>query len=177
MICIYLAEPSNSLVDLRTRALFWVILSSGARISEALSLARLSIRDLSAIVIQKGGSEHQMIVSEMAQIAVTDYLTARHDHSEAMFISHRPDRLDGVLSNKETQHEWSRLCLKLGIRRFTSHQIRHTCATEMLRQGVHPMVIAKHMGHRGLGSIEGYAEVGLEARRRAVEGFDGRPAA
>jgi integrase len=67
----------------------------------------------------------------------------------------------------------ARLCRRLHIARFTNHQIRHSCATQLLRQGVDHLVIAKHLGHHGLRSIQGYAEVGLDTRHQMLEVLDG----
>jgi integrase/recombinase XerD len=166
-------EP-RELVRLRTRALFLLILSSGARITEALSLDRDQLQNGAAVVIQKGGSEKLLVVSQAAEDAIADYLAVRTDKGRALFGLHRPgdDRLR--LGHQGAQWQWTYLCEDLGIKRYTSHQIRHSCATELLRQGVDSLVIAKHLGHRGLGSIAGYAEVGLASRQQMLEVFDQR---
>jgi hypothetical protein len=44
----------------------------------------------------------------------------------------------------------------------------------MIRAGGNPMVVAKHMGHRGLASIDGYAEIGLDSRQQLLEAMDVR---
>lgn len=167
-----LNSPHGDLVALRTRALFWVLFSSGARISEALSLTRLSVKDGTALVTQKGGSLHRLMISGKAQEAITDYLAARRDNCVSLFVLHDGPRPMTPLCKQDPQSEWNRLCKELGIARFTSHQIRHSCATELLRQGVNPIVIAKHLGHHGLATIQGYAEVGLDSRRVAMDTMD-----
>ena len=165
-------EPRD-LVRLRTRALFLVILSSGARITEALSLDRHQLEDRAARVIQKGGSEKLLVISAAAEKAVADYLEARSDSCRALFVSHSVK--PGIrLGHLGAQWQWTEQCEKLGIPRFTSHQIRHSCATQLLRQRVDSLVIAKHLGQRGLGSIAGYAEVGLETRHEMLEVMDDR---
>jgi site-specific recombinase XerD len=94
-------EP-NDLVALRTRALFLVILSSGARISEALSLDLGQLQDRQAFVVQKGGGEKLLVISEMAEEAVTDYVAARSDTCPALFVSHDPDQPTARLSRKSS---------------------------------------------------------------------------
>lgn len=168
-------EPQD-LVRLRTRALFLVILSSGARISEALSLDRDQLQGRTATVTQKGGSQTLLVISKAAEAAIAHYLEARSDTGRALFGLHRFRRPEDAtrLGHQGAQWQWTYLCEMLGIRRFTSHQIRHTCATELLRQHVDSLVIGKHMGHRSPGSIAGYAEVGLDARHEMLEVMDGR---
>jgi integrase/recombinase XerD len=167
------APPADDLWALRTRALFFVILTSGARISEALQLERDQFQDRTATVIQKGGSEKLLVISAGAEIAVRDYQAARRDSCRALFVAYsrgpRP-----ALEYREAQDGWNRLCAELGIKRFTHHRIRHSCATELLRQHVDSIIIAKHMGHRGLKSIEGYSEVGLDMRHEMLVVMDGR---
>ena len=171
LIQLYLESPERrSLLDLRNRALFWLIYSSGARISEALSLLRDSITDDGAVVVQKGGSEHFIVISPKASQAIRDYLNVRQDGSPMLFLAGSGQR---VLEHQEVQRVWDRLCRQVGIVRFTSHQIRHSCATELLRQHIDSLVIARHLGHRGLGSIAGYAEVALDSRRAAMQALDG----
>lgn len=182
-----LAPVGGDLVRLRTRALFHTLLSSGARISEVLSLDRDQIRDRSAVVVQKGGSQKLILISETAELAIADYLEARSDGCPALFAFHgygrhwlsvlagthktlRPSRL----TIKGVQWAWDGLSADLGVARWTSHMIRHTCATELLRQGVDSLIVARHLGHTGLQTIATYAEVGLSCRQSMLEVFDQR---
>jgi len=64
---------------------------------------------------------------------------------------------------------WRALSAQLGIAHFTSHAIRHTCATELLAAGVPEIVIAEHLGHHGLGTIRNYAKVLDLQRQQAVD--------
>jgi len=162
-------EDRQHLERLRTRALFLVILSSGARIFEALSLDRGQLQDRTAIVIQKGGHQKLLVISEIAQSAVVDYQAARIDSCRALFVNHVSGNR---LTRAQAQDGWEKLCDEVGIAQFSNHGIRHSCATELLRQGVDSLIIAKHLGHRGLASIAGYAEVGLGARYEMLEVLD-----
>lgn len=159
---------------LRTRALFLLILSSGARISEALALDRDQLQWRVATVVQKGGSEKLLVISQAAEVAVADYLEARSDLCRALFASHNGAKATARLGHLGAQWKWTDLCEKLRIRRFTSHQIRHSCATELLRQGVDSLVIAKHLGHHDMNTIANYAQVGLDTRQEMLAVLDRR---
>ena len=166
-----------SLLALRTRALFWILFSSGARISEALQLDRDQLQGCAATVIQKGGFEHELVISATAAAAMVDYLAARSDAGRALFVSHKPGRETGKrLVRSSEQLSWNHLCRLLGIARFTSHQLRHSCATELVRRHVDSMVVSKHMGHRSLSSLAGYVEIVLDTRREAMAVLDCRMA-
>ncbi|MFI5283546.1 MAG: tyrosine-type recombinase/integrase [Candidatus Dormibacterales bacterium] len=178
-----LAEPDRrDIIQLRTRALFWVLFSSGSRISAALSMDRDSIRDRSADVIQKGGRTHTLLFSDLAVAAVNDYLGARLDDNPALFVGHpgqwrcahgsSGSRPITRLTKNRADACWYQLAKALEIGRFSSHRIRHSCGTSMLRNHVEGIVIAKHLGHHGLETVMAYAEVGLERRRDAVDALD-----
>lgn len=167
-------ECNPTLLQLRTRALFWAIFSSGARITEALSLTRTSVVDGTALIEQKGGSEHMLVFNAKACAAMEDYLRARTDSAPAMFVSYRDLRPLSPLGYEEAQAGWDALCREAGCQRFTSHRIRHSTATELLRQHVDALVIARHLGHRDLKAIAGYAEVDVDVRREAMLGLDSR---
>lgn len=158
---------------LRTRALFWLIFASGARISEALSLERGSIRDDGTPVIQKGGRRHLLVLNDQAKRVIALYEAARLDACRAMFASLTARRGDQRLAKQEAQRAWDRLCTELGIVRFTSHQIRHSCATTLRRQGVDLVLIQQQLGHRSLRQLLRYVLVEVEDRRRAVARLDG----
>ena len=172
-----LAEPDwTDLLQLRARALFSVLFSSGSRITAVLSLDRDSIRDGSAVVMQKGGGTHTLLFSVEAVQAVSDYISRRTDSHPALFVTHGA-RLMGPtreiasatrLGSGDANVGWKRLSAQLDIARFSSHQIRHTCGTTMLRHGVDGLVIAKHLGHRSLNHIANYAEVVFDQRRAAM---------
>ncbi len=167
-----LKEPDwRDVLKLRTRALWWLLYSSGSRVGAVLSLNRDGIHDGAALVIQKGGGRHTLLFSELAERAVRDYLSVRSDDNIAMFIGFpTKDRRPGErMTPTSVDCAWNRLARELGISHFSSHSIRHTTATTMLRQRVDSLVIAKHLGHRGLATIQGYAEVALEARREAMQ--------
>jgi integrase len=68
---------------------------------------------------------------------------------------------------------WIRLARLAGVKPWTTHQLRHTCATILLHAGVPLIVIAEHLGHSGLGAVHRYAEVGEDLRQRAIDVMQG----
>lgn len=170
------AEPAQ-LWRLRTRALFWLIYSSGCRISEALSLMRGAFADGdNTAVIQKGGRRHTLVISEGARQALADYQLLRRDRVPSLFASLDSPGEDQPLRKREVQESWDLLAAALEVERFTTHQLRHSCATDILRGTGDIMLAAKHLGHRSLQAIQGYAEVAMDKRRQAVASLDGRMA-
>src|SRR5439155_681331 len=135
--------------------------------AEALQLTRTSFEDRSAVVIQKGQREHRLVISAKADVAIKDYLRNRTDSDPALFMGYMDPHNPRPLGAKGVSHEWTLLAKELEIGRFTSHQLRHSCVTQMLRNDVNVVTVAAHVGHRGLRTIGNYAEVNMQSRRAA----------
>jgi site-specific recombinase XerD len=163
-------HPHMNQVALRDRALFFYLLTTGARVSEALQVRR---DDLDGPVVrQKGGSEKRLLMPPAAAELVSDYLRSRADKSPWLWISHRTNAPLGRLGPPGVREIWRKLAKKLDLKPWTTHQLRHTCATELLEAGVPELVIAEHLGHHGLGSIHIYGQVRAKQRQQAVDVMD-----
>lgn len=160
--------------QLRDRALFTVLLVSGARISEALQLRRSHfVAERTIVIRQKGGTERELFLTPTARARVLDYLRARRDISDLLWISSGRGAVKRVLTREMIGRVWRRLALDVGVPRWTSHQLRHTCATEMKRAGVADLVIAEHLGHHDLSTLPNYAAVVDEHREQKLEVLEG----
>ena len=77
-------------------------------------------------------------------------------------------------------HAWQKLVNRLGLKGVRLHDTRHTHASLMLRQGVHPKVVSERLGHATISiTLDTYSHVlpGLQeaAARRFEEGLLGLP--
>lgn len=159
-------RPKMNIVALRDRALFFYLLTTGARVSEALQVQRDDVE--SAIVRQKGGSEKALLAPPSTVEMLHDYMRGRIDDSPWLWISHRTNTPLSRLNPPGVRNIWQKLARKLGIKPFTTHQLRHTCATELLEAGVPELVVAEHLGHHGLGMLHVYGQVRAKQRQQAV---------
>lgn len=144
--------------DLRSRALFFCLLTCGARIAEALRMRRDNYRNPE--VVQKGGSTKRLMMPPDVHRMIAEYVDSRTDTLPALW---------GDLTPATSRATWRVLSATLGVAHFTTHAIRHTCATELLAAGVPEIVIAEHLGHHGLGTIRNYAKVLDIQRQQAVD--------
>src|SRR5579871_971076 len=162
--------PATRLVALRDRATFFYQVSTSARVSEMLQLDRDGF-DADVRVIQKGGSAKVLRAPQIAMEAIADYLAARRDVHPALFVTHplRGDVPVNRLGPEDVRQAWRRAAKKLGIPYFTTHRIRHTTASILLREHVSVETVAEVLGHRGLGTVMNYAEVGELALENARE--------
>jgi integrase len=66
-----------------------------------------------------------------------------------------------------------RMCERAGVRRVRLHDLRHTCASMLLAQGVPPRVVMEVLGHSALEvTMTIYGHVMLDAQRAALAGMD-----
>lgn len=166
-------RPKGDLIYYRTRAMWFYMVSTGARVAEVLSLDREDLAAAAPIVNQKGGSQKALFAPAVATNAVLDYVRRRQDDHLALWVTHGnpPCRR---LEAAGVREQWHGLAERLGVPRFSTHQLRHTCATELLDAGVPPEVVAAHLGHHGLASLAGYGEVRLGRRALAVAAMEAR---
>lgn len=170
-IVAHLTQPARRQErELRDRALFGVLLSSAARISECLQLRRDQLRDGDTVVVQKGGSQKELLISPTALAWVREYLGVRGDSLPELWVHGAPPR---PLRPDDMRRIWDVMAEVTGVRRWSSHQVRHTGATELKRAGIPDLVVADHLGHANLQSLAGYAQVVDEQRQFKVEVIEG----
>lgn len=162
---------ARGLEQLRDRALFLFLLTTGSRITAALSLERDQI-GRSLVVVLKGGAEHTLLPSAAAMAWVHDYLRARgRDQQPALWIrvgKTGRHRLDMTSANRI----WARLAAKLRIPVFTCHALRHTAVSELQDRGVSDTDITLHLGWRSNAMMTRYRRLRDERRQELVDQLD-----
>ena len=164
-------RPRMTLIDLRDRALFFFMLETGLRVSEALQVPREQFER--GRVRQKGGSFVTYEIGPAVAIAIRDYLRARTDDLPWLWISIGSNVLQlRQLADSGVREIWRRLCFHLGLKRFTTHQLRHTCGTVMLELDVDHRVIASWLHHRDVRTVHRYAHVREKTKQRALDAME-----
>lgn len=161
-----LAVPSSdSLEDVRLRALLELLYSSGMRVSE-LSTLRLNALAPGAVrVFGKGKRERLCFLTRPAQRAMTDWLAQRaawlkaHECRDSghVWISF----LDGApLGRKSVWGLVSRAGKRAGLaQRVYPHMFRHSFATHILAGGANLREVQEMMGHESAETTARYAHV------------------
>jgi site-specific recombinase XerD len=154
------------------RALVEVLLGTGMRISEALSLKRSSINFQTgeATIIGKGNKERVVFFSPRSLNWVKEYVTRRKDRGEALFAVGR----QGKAVARETTHAWFRR-FRIQIRfpkPVTAHMLRHTVATTLLFNGCPIGHIKEILGHdRLITTCNFYLGADKRAAKKAHQDF------
>ncbi len=153
-------------IQLRDRALFFYILATGGRVSEIL---QARVDDYEAPnVVQKGGTRKTLGVPAEGCALIRDYLGARTDNNPALWVSFTARSYLELMTPGQVRGVWHRLSAELGLSYWTTHAIRHTCATELLADEIDHLVIAEHLGHHGVATIANYAKVGDKGRAKVL---------
>ena len=141
---------------LRDRAIVQTLFSSGMRREEAASLNRSDLQDgraRRALITGKGSKERVAFFGQEALQAVREYLVARGDTYEPLFIRH--DRARGVAGQNgenwrisshsvwEVVKKWAKIA---GVR-ATPHHLRHAKASIMLNEGAKLEEVQDLLGH------------------------------
>lgn len=144
---------------LRDRAIVLVLLDAGLRASELCNLTVGDV-DLSSgrVLVRKGkgGKGRVVYLGKMARRAVWKYLAGRQTRAdEPLFLTREgralnPDRLVKLFAN---------LGRRAGVANLHPHRLRHTFATEFLRNGGNLLGLQRLLGHSSLEMVRRYAAI------------------
>ena len=70
-------------------------------------------------------------------------------------------------------HAFTRIVRRGGLEGFRLHDLRHSHASLMLKEGVHPQVVSERLGHASISiTLDTYSHVLPGIQRAAAEAFD-----
>lgn len=150
----------------RDRAIITLLYGSGLRLSELLSLKRnqVAVEHGEFSVRGKGGKVRPVFLTDQAQTALNAYLAARHDTNQFLFIRHHRDPLRDdqapALNGRYVQRQLLRYAVEAGITKPVSpHKLRHSFATELLRNGADLRSVQALLGHSSITTTQTYTHV------------------
>lgn len=165
-----LDSPKGSeLKDLRDRAILELLFSTGLRVSELCSLNRdINLQADEFSIRGKGGKVRVVFLSEQAKKSVKNYLDARKDMSEALFVQipqNNPEKKNKTmdvkaLDKRSVERIVKQHAMKAGIsKRVTPHVIRHMFATDLLSNGADLRSVQAMLGHSDISTTQIYTHV------------------
>src|ERR1039457_4715352 len=144
----------------RLHLLCLLLLDTGARISEALTLhvADVDLDNLLITLMGKGGKQRRVPFSMELRRALFSYIK---DCEPRDYLLARQGQDGRKLGRGTALHEVKRLCVRLGFAppARTLHAFRHTFAVNYLRRGGSTFHLQKMLGHSSLEMTRRYASL------------------
>ncbi|OPY71107.1 MAG: Tyrosine recombinase XerC [Syntrophorhabdaceae bacterium PtaU1.Bin034] len=157
--------PGETWINLRNRAIFELIYSTGMRAQEALDLTvgDVHMEGSLALVKGKGGKERVLPFGEKARDALERYMEEvrgrRRESVNALFVNRQGNKLSyrGLLKVMKKHQLDASLFKNLAL-----HGIRHSFATHMLNGGADLRSIQELLGHSKLSTTQKYTHISID---------------
>lgn len=152
----------------RNHAIIELLFSTGLRVSELCSLNRdLNLEKDEFTIRGKGDKLRIVFLSASAKESIRQYLSTRTDQDEAMFIGQSPrtvkqeeNNVSLRLSPRSVERVVKRLAIEAGIsKKVSPHTIRHSFATDLLRNGADMRSVQIMLGHSNIATTQIYTHV------------------
>lgn len=160
---------------LRDCAILEMLFSTGLRVSELCALNSdidLSRDELS--VRGKGEKVRVVFLSPTAKEVVREYLKARNDMEEALFVDGRPDKMHRI-TPRDVQRHLKTYVARAGITSVvTPHTLRHAFATDLLSNGADIRSVQQLLGHASINTTQIYTHITDSHLREIHKKFHGK---
>lgn len=145
--------------EIRDLTLIEILISTGIRVGELVKINRndINFHERSCIVTGKADKEREVYFDARSKIHLKQYLKARTDNNEALFVSrskpHQRLSIGGV------ENVLRKLGLKTNINKVHPHKFRRTLATMAIDKGMPIEQVQKLLGHVKIDTTMHYAMV------------------
>ncbi len=164
---LFAATNTDNIIGLRDRAILELLFSTGLRVSELTNLDRKDINlDKGEFSVRgKGQKDRPVYMSDSAKKAMHDYVKARNDDFEPLFVHYSGSKSaeDASLTRltpRSIQRIVERYRTKAGItKHVTPHTLRHSFATDLLGNGADLRSVQSLLGHANIATTQVYTHV------------------
>ncbi len=167
----------------RDHAILELLFSTGLRVSELCSLNRdIDLQKDEFTIRGKGEKLRIVFLSEEAKKAIKTYLETRTDMDEALFVQEGPrvvklqeQNVSLRLSPRSVERIVKHYAIKAGIsKRVTPHTLRHSFATDLLRNGADLRSVQIMLGHSNIATTQIYTHISNERLKEIHKKFHGK---
>lgn len=141
----------------RNRAIIYLLLDTGLRVSELCGIRResLNLEDRTIKVFGKNSKERIVAFSQTTAKHIWRHLSTSESTNDYLFTSNtgKPLYRDNVSA---MLYYW---CDKADIKRFSPHKLRHTYAISFLRNGGNIYALQYSLGHTNLEMTKRYLAI------------------
>jgi len=162
-----LAQPDDSLLGKRDRAMLELAYSSGLRVSELCNLNLENVDSESRVlrIKGKGGKERMVPFGKSADKALKDYFNGsrpfllKRGPVPYVFLNYSGGRISRVSFWKLLKKYASMADLPPSV---TPHTLRHSFATHMLEGGADLRVVQELLGHSSISTTQIYTKLNMD---------------
>lgn len=156
----------GNIIKLRNIAIFEMLLSTGVRCAELISIDRKQVENgqNEIIILGKGKKERVVYLNAKTIISIQNYLKARKDDNPALFISYfsegisKKEGLVGRLTIAGVEIFIRKTGKQCNIEAYP-HKFRRTSATMLVSKGMPIEQVQKMLGHATLNTTQIYVNV------------------
>ncbi len=160
---------------LRDRAILELLFSTGLRVAELVKLDtdKIDLKGRELGIIGKGGRTRVVFISDRAAESLSRYLATRQDQARPLFINYRLE--EGRLTAWSVEWMVRKYAQKAKLPvRPTPHTLRHTFATDLLRNGADLRSVQELLGHKNVATTQIYTHVTNPQLKEVFEKFHGK---
>ena len=168
-----LALKGEDFLSLRDHILFLFIYSTGARISEALSvnISDIEWRERRIKIKGEGGKTRFLFLNRNVVPELNDYIEKRRIYlegvsEEALFIGKNKERLSFSSAHLIFNNARENLSLDKNL---TPHTLRHSFATHMMDRGADIRFIQELLGHESISTTQIYTHVSSKKLKKVYD--------
>jgi len=153
----------NTDLGLRNKALLELIYGSGLRVSELLDIeiGDIHLNQGYVIVLGKGAKERMVPISDMAGIAIKNYIIKARPNilkgkkSSYLFLNQNGTRL----SRQGFFKLLKKLAKAIDLETISPHTLRHSFATHLLENGMDLRTLQTLLGHEDISTTQIYTHI------------------
>jgi len=157
-----LLSKKNDLKTKRDSAILWMLYGTGLRVSELIAVKRSQINPESKqfSVLGKWSKIRAIFLTKNAKEALIEYLQARTDDSDYLFISLSGNSMGKALSRNSVEEIVKNYANLAWIeKRVTPHTLRHSFATTLLKKWADIRAVQTLLGHSSITTTQIYTHV------------------
>ncbi len=154
--------------ELRDRAIFETLYSTGIRVSELVGLNEQSVDTIGNVirVMGKGKKERIVPIGEKAVEAIMAYTQACPRKGSALFLNKTGTRL----TTRSIRNIINKYIQRVGMHKKVSpHAIRHSFATHLLNRGADLRSVQELLGHMNLSTTQIYTHLTTEKLKNVYD--------
>ena len=176
--------PISVLIAFRDKAILELLFSTGLRVSELVSLKKenVNLKKEEFSVRGKGQKTRVVFLSNQSRYWLTKYLALRTDLNPFLFVSHdkrtgnqKTNGTDQPLPSRSVQRTIQKYARAAGITKpVTPHTLRHSYATDLLRNGADIRSVQAMLGHASITTTQIYTHVTDQELKRVFQRYHNR---